>query len=162
MYLVFPNSVAFDGQPAHGDWSMTAMQLPVVLLPFAALVRRRDLFDLAPALALGLIATVMALDTFAPLAALVRQALPVLGYSRFPAGDYRFFLYLAVLLACLAGLRRAMLQWPWPPAVLARVAAGSLVLLGLALALRLCGACPRPTGCGSSGSGLGRPRGWAA
>jgi hypothetical protein len=122
---------------------MLAMQLPVVLLPFWAVVRRRDLRELAPLLGIGLVSVIMAFDAFIPVSRLVRAACPPLGYSRFPAGDYRLLLYLAVLLPCLAGVRRVLAETPSPrPALAVRIAAASLLLVGLALALLLGGLVP--------------------
>jgi hypothetical protein len=85
------------------DYSMFAMQLPLVLLLFVpfALTQRRKALGIA---VVGLFGTIMAVREFTWVSEGVRQALPVLGYSRFPAGDYRTFIYLGVLFACLQGV----------------------------------------------------------
>lgn len=100
------SSSALPPPNSQGDISMFGMQVPIALLPFLALVRGRDVVRLAPFIAIGLLALVMAVDVFRPVSSTLIELFPPLGYSRFPAGDYRTFVYLAVLMLALAGLYR--------------------------------------------------------
>jgi hypothetical protein len=135
MHLLFPSSVGYDHFPGgHLNCrSMYGMQLPIVLFPLLFLVRRRDLPRLLPFLAMTALAVIMCFEPCVPLSREVLRLLPPLGMSRFPVGDYRLFLYLGLLLPCVAGLRR-LLEQPGrlPLRMFGRLVLGTCVLLFLA------------------------------
>jgi hypothetical protein len=85
------------------DYSMQGMQLPLPLLLFVPLARARKGLA-APVAAMAAVAGVMSFQGLRPVSAFVAQIAPVFRLSRFPAGDYRIFICLALLLAALAGL----------------------------------------------------------
>ena len=102
--FIFPSNLVHGG----ADYSMYGAQLPITLwifLPLAALASLRKLF---PFLLVASVAAVMCLAVTNPIAQVIRRLIPALGLSRFPAGEYREFIYLALLLLMLAGLRRAI------------------------------------------------------
>lgn len=132
-YLAFPISLV------GRDYSMVGMQIPVVLLPFALLAPRRAVIRLVPFLAAAAAAAFMAIDAFIPLSQWVRQAWTPFGVSRFPAGDYRLFLYTGVLFLCAAGFGRFLTdQGPRASALRGRLSlAAFLVLLAAVLFLKV-------------------------
>jgi hypothetical protein len=105
LHLLFPSPLLV---PWTRDYSMIGMQCPVVLLLFSGLLTLRTLRRIASFLIVGLIAALMCIAPLHPVAAIVIKLCPVLGLSRFPAGDYREFIYLAVLFIALAGLSEAL------------------------------------------------------
>lgn len=121
------------------DISMLGMQIPVAVAIFLPFLRPSDLLRHLPFLVVGMVAGVMCISSLAPLSSAILALVPPLGYSRFPVGDYRTLLYMAVLFLVLSGfdnLRRS----PEPLtarrlAVLAVAAAA--VLLGGVLCLVL-------------------------
>lgn len=86
------------------DISMLGMQIPVVVAIFLPFLRPSDLLRHLPFLAVGTVAVVMCISSLAPLSTALLALLPPLGYSRFPVGDYRTLLYMALLFLTLAGL----------------------------------------------------------
>lgn len=90
------------------DYSMSGMQLPVVLLLFLPLIELNFLKRLIPFLALGAFGAMMCFDTFARISNGLRHVFPVLALSRFPCADYREFVYLAALLLATGGLASAI------------------------------------------------------
>src|SRR5262249_7792408 len=67
-----------------------------------------------------------------PVSQVVRRAIPQLGYSRFPASDYKLFVYLGVLLPCIAGLCRSLEETgPLSPRIIGSLALGSCLLMTL-------------------------------
>jgi hypothetical protein len=138
-YLIYPCSVGFAGRSAAAtDCSMLGMQLPVVLLPFLLLARWKDLWRLLPLLVVAAAAAVLSFDEFAPLARQAWRLFPPLELSRFPAGDFRLFIYLAALMACISGARRALEhRGELPLGLFARLAVGAaLPVLGGLLLMR--------------------------
>jgi hypothetical protein len=109
------------------------MQLPLALFPFALFIRRRTAWLLLPFYAIAAFALVMSLDVLTQVSRAVIGVVPLLGYSRFPAGDYRTFFALAVLLTLAGGLRDALATRRRGPRVAARYLLG-LGGLGLVLA----------------------------
>lgn len=123
--------------PPGADWSMKGMQLPITLLPFLAYVRGRRLRELAPALVVGVWASLMAFEAFTPASSMIVRLLPPLGLSRFPTADYRLFVALALLLVALSGIEEYASTRRRPS--LARLTgavaiAGAIVLVGVGLA----------------------------
>ena len=102
--LVFPSDLMNPGQ----DYSMSGMQLPIVLLLFVPLISLKFLKRLVPILVVAGFAAVMAFTTFAAVNRGIRHLFPVLSLSRFPAADYREFVCLAVLLLATGGLASTM------------------------------------------------------
>lgn len=102
--LIFPSNFL-----TTSDYSMNGMQMPVVLLLFIVLVNREHLKKLAPFVVIATLALFMCLEQFRHYSEPVKKFVPMLALSRFPAGDYREFIYLAVLVLTLAGLERASL-----------------------------------------------------
>jgi hypothetical protein len=86
---------------------MLGMQLAAPLLPFALYVTRANATRLAPFFGLAALALLMGLDELRGPSTLLRQIAPVLGLSRFPAGDYRTLLAVPLLVALCAGVREA-------------------------------------------------------
>jgi len=91
---------------SNEDYSMYAMQLPLVLLMFLPLARLRAGL-LAMVLSSGLVSALMSFSGLSRVSGFIARLLPVFRLSRFPAGDYRIFLYFAVLICALAGIERA-------------------------------------------------------
>jgi hypothetical protein len=85
------------------DYSMRGMQLPLVMLLFVPLARARKGLA-APVAAMAAVAGVMSFQVLRPVSSILARIVPVFRLSRFPAGDYRIFFCLALLLAALAGL----------------------------------------------------------
>jgi hypothetical protein len=86
------------------ELSMLGMQLPGLLLLFLPYMSRIYMARLLP-FAMALIpTTVMCLEQFRPLRRAVFGMVPALGLSRFPAADYRFYIWLILLLCALSGL----------------------------------------------------------
>ncbi len=98
--LIFPSILIHP----RLDYSMYGMQLPAVFLLFLSLIGWNNLRRLLPLLATAAVACLLAFQTFAPFSNALRRLVPPLGLSRFPAGDYREFLYLAILLLATGGL----------------------------------------------------------
>lgn len=96
--LVFPSNFL-----RTEDYSMFGMQIPLVVLLFLPFANAR-LKRLVPLLACGLAAAVMCMSETSGFSALVIKCFPALGLSRFPAGDYRIFIYIAVLIWAIAGV----------------------------------------------------------
>lgn len=86
------------------DISMIGMQIPVVVAVFLPFVRRSDLLRHGPFLVVGAVAGVMCISSLEPLSSALMAIVPPLSYSRFPAGDYRTFLYMPVLFLALSGV----------------------------------------------------------
>lgn len=98
--FLFPSTLIHPGE----DYSMFGMQLPVVLLLFLPLIEPRLLKKLVPFLAIAGIAVLMSFESLARASNVLRHLFPVLALSRFPAADYREFVYLAVLLFATGGI----------------------------------------------------------
>jgi hypothetical protein len=114
--LVFPSNEVHT----HSDYSMSGMQVPLVLWLFVGLVRLKHLRALLPFVTIGAAAATMSFAIFAPFSKAVRHAFGVLALSRFPVADYREFFYLAILVLLLAGLSEAIqIDFsPWKKAAL--------------------------------------------
>jgi len=95
----------------NGDYSMYGMQLPMVMLLFLPLARVRAGL-LAPIAGAAAVSAVMSFSGLSAVSGWISRVAPVFRLSRFPAGDYRIFLYLAVLTCALAGLDRAAAKRP--------------------------------------------------
>lgn len=87
-----------------GDYSMMAMQLPIVLLLFLPLIRPYQLRRLAPLAVAAVFAFIMMYSHLSGVSKAITGVIPVLGLSRFPAGDYRLYVYLFVLFALLGAM----------------------------------------------------------
>ncbi len=102
--FIFPSNLVHGG----ADYSMYGAQLPITLWIFLPLATLASVRKLSPFLLVASVAAVMCSAVTNPIAQVIRRIIPVLGLSRFPAGEYREFIYLALLLLMLAGLRRAL------------------------------------------------------
>ena len=113
-----------------GDYSMHAMQLPMVLLLFLPLARGRAGL-LAPVMGIAAVAGVMCLDKLHAVSEFIARVAPVFRLSRFPAGDYRVFVYVGVLTCALAGLERVLdsSEKPWRNAAAMLAALAALLIL---------------------------------
>ncbi len=88
-----------------GDFSMEGMQLPILLLLLVPLVRARATL-LIPVLTTAALSAVMCLHELIPIRSVITSILPPLRLSRFPAGDFRLYIYIAVLTCALSGLQQ--------------------------------------------------------
>ncbi|MEO8129240.1 MAG: hypothetical protein ABJF23_11130 [Bryobacteraceae bacterium] len=87
------------------DFTMEGMQIPVLLLLLVPLVRiRRTL--LIPVLATAALSAVMCLHELIPIRSVITTLLPPLRLSRFPAGDFRLYIYIGVMICALSGLQQ--------------------------------------------------------
>ena len=102
--FIFPSNLVHAG----ADYSMFGAQLPITLWIFLPLATLASLRKLSPFLVVASASAVMCLVVTNPIAQLIRRLIPALGLSRFPAGEYREFIYLALLLLMLAGLGRVI------------------------------------------------------
>ena len=121
------------------DISMIGMQIPVVVAVFLPFVRRSDLIRHCPFLVVGAVAAVMCISSLEPISSTLMAILPPLSYSRFPAGDYRTLLYMAVLFLALSGVNN-LRRSPEPLSLRHLVilaAAAAVVLVGGILYLAL-------------------------
>jgi len=114
------NLIIPSGYVSTSDYSMLAMQLPAALLLFVPLC----LSSVRRLLPFYVVAGVATAVCFVPFVSRV----PILGWSRFPVGDYRIFLYLAVLLSAVAGLDFAFSRRKLYAQVIAAILAVALVL----------------------------------
>ena len=89
------------------DFTMEGMQLPVLLLLLVPLVRARATL-LIPVLTTAALSAVMCLHELIPVRSVVTSILPPLRLSRFPAGDFRLYIYIAVLTCALSGLQQLL------------------------------------------------------
>jgi hypothetical protein len=121
------------------------MQLPLALFPFAMFLRVRTMWLLLPFYGIAALALVMALDVLTPVSRAVIALVPLLGYSRFPAGDYRTFLALAVLLTLSGAVHNALIGRHDGPRLTVRYLLG-LGGLGLVLATAFLSATDTPAG----------------
>lgn len=132
--LVFSSRTAV---PVTVDYSMIGMQLPAPLFLFLPLVMRLHAKVLWPFALLTLLALLMSLQPFAGIPEALGKLFPPLGYSRFPAGDYRTTAVLGLLVFLGAGLHAAFRcgsptrvgQWLAPSLGLALAIGGLNVLV---------------------------------
>ena len=92
---------------AGGDFTMEGMQVPVLLLLMVPLVRARTTL-LIPVLTTAALSAVMCLHELIPIRSVVTSILPPLRLSRFPAGDFRLYIYIGVLTCALSGLQQLL------------------------------------------------------
>ena len=89
------------------DFSMEGMQLPILLLLLIPLVRIRATL-LIPVLTAASLSAVMCLKELIPASLVVTALLPPLRLSRFPGGDFRIYIYIAILVCALSGLQQLL------------------------------------------------------
>ena len=87
------------------DRSMTSTWVGFAVLAGICFLARSSWKRFWPYVAVALLAVAMAAGNSLPLAPLVRRLLPPLGYSRFPASDYRGFFAMLLILLAAAGWR---------------------------------------------------------
>jgi len=87
------------------DRSMTSTWVGFAVLAGICFLARSSWKRFWPYVAVALLAAAMAAGNSLPLAPLVRRLLPPLGYSRFPASDYRGFFAMLLILLAAAGWR---------------------------------------------------------
>ncbi len=87
------------------DRSMTSTWVGFAVLGGIVYLSRTSWMRLWPYAAIGAVAAAMAAGDKLPLAPLVRQLMPPLGFSRFPASDYRGFSAMLLILLAAAGWR---------------------------------------------------------
>jgi len=88
-----------------GDFTMEGMQIPILLLLLVPLVRARKAL-LIPILTTAALSAVMCLHELIPIRSIITTLLPPLRLSRFPAGDFRLYIYIGVLTCALSGLQQ--------------------------------------------------------
>lgn len=101
------------------DVSMTSTFVGFAVLAGVCLISKRSLRRFWPWAALGLFAALMAAGDVLPLHPFLRRLLGPLGYSRFPASDYRVFAAIALVVLAAVGwrdLRLRLRQRRWNPA----------------------------------------------
>lgn len=125
-HFIIPSSLL-----TTGDYSMYGMQLPVVLLAFIPLARVRKHLFFVPLFTVAALAFVLCLKGLHPVALVLWRVLPFLRLSRFPVGDYRLYIYIAVLTLGLAGLHECLTR---TASTASRVVAMLSGLLGLCAA----------------------------
>jgi hypothetical protein len=100
--LVFPSNLI-----NASDYSMLGMQAPLLLFVMLPLAWR-SLGRLAPFLAAAGAAAIMSFSELKAVSTVLIRLVPMLGLSRFPGGEYRIFLYMAILMCGLAGIQAAL------------------------------------------------------
>lgn len=103
--LLFSTVAVGSTRPSYGrELSMLGMQIPVVVLLFLPYCRRSDLTRLVPFFVPLVPAAIMCAAPLSSLRHLLTAVIPPLGWSRFPAGDYRLYIWLALLMPSLCGI----------------------------------------------------------
>jgi hypothetical protein len=118
----------------RGDYSMHAMQIPLFLLLCLPFARARKTLA-APIVAIGLLAFAMCFEGLRFFSGAITGLLPVMRMSRFPAGDYRGFVFVALLTGSLAGMEH-LLESPDRRRNAVMLCAALAVLLAPCLLLR--------------------------
>ena len=87
------------------DKSMTSTFVGFAVIAGLCFLTRATLKRLWPYVALAVLSAAMAAGNSLPIAPLLRRVFPPLGYSRFPASDYRGFFAMLLILLAAAGWR---------------------------------------------------------
>jgi hypothetical protein len=129
-------NLAFPSNLINGaDYSMLGMQAPLVLLLMLPLAWRY-LGRLTPFLAAAGAAAIMGFSEMKGASLILIRLVPMLGLSRFPGGEYRVFIYMAVLMCGLAGIDAALridLSALWRNIALMLIVLAMLLLGGMRL-----------------------------
>ena len=102
-HLFLPSNLLAVG----ADFTMEGMQVPVLLLLLVPLVRTRATLWI-PVLTAAALSAVMCLHELIPVSSVITALLPPLRLSRFPGGDFRIYIYIAVLTCSLSGLQQLL------------------------------------------------------